>query len=312
MICIIALIVFAILALFSARFRPLAAEAFDCVFRRVTFRKCRSGLDKRLKADISGKLLKKNKSLGRFVYKYFEVISWIFLILLLLSLVQVGISTYNYAVYGNCNGPDEDGFCIFDPMNNGHSEMSQTGMCAAPGTGPIGNLSVPPLEDLPGIAQTGSANAPITVIEFGCFACPNTAKQAPEIKKLIEHYGTDIHFVYVDFPLPHHEFSEESAMAARCVQEQDPIKYWHYHFTIFDRQEEISETKLHMWAEELGMDMDLYELCMIHHETDWFVQNSIDVAVKSGVYGTPTFFINDEALVGVKKFKLLKAKIDAI
>ncbi len=67
MICVIALIVFAVLAVFSAKYRPLALEAFDCVFRRLTFRKCKSALDKRLKSKITGKVMKRHAGLAKFI-----------------------------------------------------------------------------------------------------------------------------------------------------------------------------------------------------------------------------------------------------
>jgi len=59
MICVLAMIVFGIMAIFSASHRPIAKEAFDCVFRRITLKKCKSGLDVRLKAKLIGKLMQK-------------------------------------------------------------------------------------------------------------------------------------------------------------------------------------------------------------------------------------------------------------
>lgn len=311
MICIIALVVFAILAVFSAKYRPLAAEAFDCVFRRVTFRKCTSGLDKRLKARITGKVMRRHKRAGRFLFRYFEVFSWLFLILLLASLVQVGISVYNYAAYGNCNGPDETGFCIFDPLGNHQPKISDSGVCAAPeGNATSEPLSAPDILSVSASPQVGSASAPVTIIEFGCFSCPNTAKQAPAVRKLIEHFGPDIRFVYVDFPLPVHEYSTEAAIAARCVYEQDPRLYWEYHFLLFEDQESFSEEGFRSWAISLGLNASSYDSCYAGDEARSFVDGQKEVGLRSGVFGTPTFFIDGEPLVGVQPYKLLKARVD--
>ena len=113
MICIIALIVFGILSIFSASYRPLAKEAFDCVFRRVTLRKCNTGFDVKVKSKIVGKLMNKSPGLARGVHKYFEFISWFFVILFFVSLVFSAEGVYNIIVYDNCYGPiDESGFCI--------------------------------------------------------------------------------------------------------------------------------------------------------------------------------------------------------
>ena len=101
MICLIALVVFGIMGIFSMKYRVIAKEALDCVFRRVTLRKCETGLDRRLKSQITGNLMRKSPVLGRFTFRHFEVISWVFTIILLASIVQSGISTYNFIAYGN-------------------------------------------------------------------------------------------------------------------------------------------------------------------------------------------------------------------
>jgi len=115
LICLIALVVFGILGIFSATHRKIALEAFDCVFRRVTFRPCNTAFDKKMKTKISMKLFKANKGLGGFVYKHFEAISWVFALLMIASLSFSAISVYNYIAYGNCNGPHSSEACIFDP-----------------------------------------------------------------------------------------------------------------------------------------------------------------------------------------------------
>ncbi len=116
MICFIALIVFAILGIFSAYYRRLAKEACDCVFRRLTFRRCSSNLDERLKSSITGKLMQKNIWLANKVYKNFELLSWIFVILMIASLFYSAYGLYNYVQYGNCNGQD-GGICIYNNIN---------------------------------------------------------------------------------------------------------------------------------------------------------------------------------------------------
>lgn len=310
MICVLALVVFAVLALFSARYRPLAAEAFDCVFRRVTFRKCRSGLDKRLKSQITGALMRRSKRAGRFVYRYFEVFSWLFLILLVASLMEVGFGLYNFALYGNCNGPDETGFCIFDPLGNHQVQVSDSGLCTAPEGAGVVPLTVPSPFALVGNPKTGSSRAKVTVIEFGCFSCPNTAKQQPAVRRLIEHFGTDIQFVYVDFPLPAHEYSAEAAVAARCVYEQDPLKYWQYHFLLFDNQDSFSIENFRAWALAVGADGAAYDECYASGRAAAYVSAQDELARDSGVFGTPTFFINGVPEVGVKSYKLLKIRVD--
>jgi len=118
MICLIALVVFGILGIFSVTYRKIAIEAFDCVFRRLTIRKCTSGLDKRLKGQITGKLMKKSPKFAGFTFKYFEFISWFFTIIMIISFVYAGMGAYNFIMYGNCNGENSQEACIYNGLNN--------------------------------------------------------------------------------------------------------------------------------------------------------------------------------------------------
>jgi len=114
MICIIALAVFSILAIFSVSYRPLAKESFDCVFRRITLRKCTTGLDTRLKSTIVGRIMKTSPKTAKITYKYFEVFSWLLVLLMIGSLFYSAYGLYNYAAHGNCNGEQATTFCVYD------------------------------------------------------------------------------------------------------------------------------------------------------------------------------------------------------
>jgi len=118
MICIIALPVFLILGIFSLKYRMLAKESFECVFRTITFRKCHSKLDQRIKSRVTGHILKYHPGAARFFFKNFGILSWIFTVLMVVSFVYSAIGIYNYAAYGNCNGPGSTAFCIFNPAGN--------------------------------------------------------------------------------------------------------------------------------------------------------------------------------------------------
>ena len=104
MICIIALVVFSIVGIFSATHRALAKEALDCVLRRVTFRPCNTGFDEKMKGMIVGRLLNRSVFAARFVKKYFEFISWGFIVLTLVSGFYTIQGGYNFYLYGSCNG----------------------------------------------------------------------------------------------------------------------------------------------------------------------------------------------------------------
>ncbi len=112
MICVIALVVFGILGIFSATHRQYFKEALSCVGRRVTLRPCNTNFDQVMKSKIVAKVMKRSPKLASFTHKNFEVISWVFMILMFVSMGYSAYSLYNLAVHGTCdiNHPEQ---CVF-------------------------------------------------------------------------------------------------------------------------------------------------------------------------------------------------------
>jgi hypothetical protein len=97
--CIIALIVFSIMGIFSASHRALAKEAFSCVFKRITFRPCDTGFQEKIKGKILSKLISRSVFLAKMVNKHYEILSWIFFILMMGSTIWVFRGVYNFYVF---------------------------------------------------------------------------------------------------------------------------------------------------------------------------------------------------------------------
>ncbi len=299
MICLLALIVFGILGIFSVSHRKLALEAFDCVFRRITFRKCESRLDVRLKSKITGRILRKNKALGRFVYSNFEIISWVFTILLIASLAYTAFGLYNYAVYGNCNG-DKGGFCIYDSISHETDTCTTTDAV-------VGSLITP--GELPEwIPNVGNMSSDVRIIEFGCYSCPYTRSFEPDVVKLVSEYGDRVEFSFVALPDNHHLLSWEAAYAARCAAKLG--MFWEYHNLLLstDFKEESDFSDL---ATSIGLDAFAFNSCMADSSTIQDVEAQHEIGIGAGVYGTPTFFVNHRVVVGPESYKQLTRVVDA-
>lgn len=103
MFCIAAFIVFAVLAIFSASFRPLAAKAWHCVLRRVTFRPCDISFGEEMKGKLVGKLVFTHPRLARFLNRWIDWLSFAFVILSVWSLLYVVNAGLNLWVYDTCN-----------------------------------------------------------------------------------------------------------------------------------------------------------------------------------------------------------------
>lgn len=101
-ICIIALVIFSFLSIVSARYRPLAKDAFKCVFKMIQFKPCDVQLETKIKDKITSKLMV-IPSLARFFYKNFKIISWAFTITFFASLIYSAYGIYNLIAIGRCD-----------------------------------------------------------------------------------------------------------------------------------------------------------------------------------------------------------------
>ena len=139
MFCLIALIVFSVLGIFSATHRQLAKEAFDCVFRRITLRPCNTGFDQKIKGKVVGKLLNRTPKLAKNIHRFWEPISWVLVIVFFVSLFLSGQTVYNLIKYKTCDPADPQN-CILSSQEecspSGHCEPCDCGIneidCQAP------------------------------------------------------------------------------------------------------------------------------------------------------------------------------------
>ncbi len=126
--CILALIILAFFSIFSVKYRPLAKEAFNCVFRRITLRPCKTEFNIKIKTLISSWFLKRNEKLGGFVFRRFEILSWIFVILFLVSGFFSMRSVYFYVRFGSCN-PAEPQNCVINQLTSPSNTNVATTTC---------------------------------------------------------------------------------------------------------------------------------------------------------------------------------------
>lgn len=282
-LCIIAFFVFAFMSIFSARYRPLAREGLNCVFRTVMMKPCDTGLDDRIKADLVSRVLRFSPAAARVVNAHFTAMSWIFVLLTLGSFAYTAYGVYNFYLYGNCDGPEAAGACILNDLTGDYGRFSEPKDLVAP-------------TQFDGITA-GNPNASITVVEFGCFTCPYTGKAESTVHRILAEY--DVYYVFKPFPLPNHQNSYETAKAVLCAEEQG--KHWVIKDMIFQQQmicAEEGEIAVDNLAEQAGLDMEAYQACMhgsgASERLDGFIQQGKD----SHLYATPTFFINGKPLVG--------------
>jgi protein-disulfide isomerase len=329
MLCLLALITSAVLAAFSARYRPLAREAIECVLRRVTLRKCTTGFDKQVKAAVAGKLMRTHPRTAKLMYRHMELLAWLFVAITTATAAYLGYGFYNYYHYGNCYGPVAKGFCIFDPSGT-HSKYS--GIL----TRYRGPKIVP---DAGGAPSVGPENAAVTVIEFGSYTCPYTRRSDAVVRELLRRRDGSVRFVYRQFPLDGleatantnqgmcadapahgtptpasavtesadvHAGAGRTAIAAYCARTQG--RFWEYHRLLCSRPDAAATCDgLVALAREALVDDKRFVECLDDPAAHAAVQTDFEAGVRAGLYGTPTFFVNGVELVAPSKEVLDRA-----
>jgi protein-disulfide isomerase len=137
----------------------------------------------------------------------------------------------------------------------------------------------------------GPISAPITIVEYGDFECPYTGKAYPIVKEIIRRLGDSICFVFRNFPLNEiHPHAEHAAEAAEAAGAQD--KFWQMHDYLFEHQEVLDDRHLLEYAKRVGLDIKTFEKEISRHIFAPVINDSLRNGIKSGVEGTPTFFLN--------------------
>lgn len=305
--CILALIVFGILGIFSASHRALAKEAFSCVFRRITFRPCNTGFQEKIKGRILGKLIKRSVFWTRVVNKNYELISWIFFILFIGSTAWVLVGGYNFYVYGSCNGLNQSGFCAFDPKgeNNKVSDIGGEVFCSVD-DGVEKELS---LENLNlSMFTTKNIQAKNTVFFIGCYACHYTRKAYPDIKKLIEEKKAN--YIFAHYPTK----NDDTLLGeiGYCVTKNYGNRFWDFNDYLFTANADyvLNKENTPEILKRFDFDVEKIMACANSLETKKVIENQISELNKTNLYGTPTVFINGKGFVGPKPFRVYKSAIN--
>ncbi|HEV8095763.1 MAG TPA: DsbA family protein [Burkholderiales bacterium] len=137
----------------------------------------------------------------------------------------------------------------------------------------------------------GASHAPVTVVEYGDFECPNCKQAAPVVKLLLQRFAGRIRFAYRHFPLEEvHPHALHAALAAETAAGQG--KFWQMHDLLYDNQSHLKLPQLRGYAQKLELELARYDAEMKGELHLQRVREQIESGSLSGVRATPTFFIN--------------------
>jgi protein-disulfide isomerase len=137
----------------------------------------------------------------------------------------------------------------------------------------------------------GSADAPVTLVEYGDYECPYCGAAYPIVKEVQARMGDRLRFVFRNFPITtSHPHAEQAAEAAEAAAAQG--SFWDMHDALYENQKRLGDEDLRAYAEELGLDLERFGGELGEHVHEARVHEDFLSGVRSGVNGTPTFYIN--------------------
>ena len=157
----------------------------------------------------------------------------------------------------------------------------------------------------------GRADAPVTLVEYGDYECPFCGQAHAIVREIRQIMGDRLRYVFRHFPLTQvHPHAEHAAEAAESAAEQG--KFWPMHDVLYANQDDLEDTSLAAYAQEIGLDPEhvLQDVVTAAHAET--IRAHFTSGVRSGVNGTPTFFINGQRHDGAwDRESLLAALEDA-
>ncbi len=156
----------------------------------------------------------------------------------------------------------------------------------------------------------GDEHAAITLVEYGDYQCPHCGHAYPIVKQVQQHFGKRLKFVFRNFPLNEvHPQAEAAAETAEFAAVH--ARFWEMHDGIFENQENLAPELLLELGKTFGLSVPDLAHALKAGTYATRVREDFMGGVRSGVNGTPTFFINTHRHEGPFEFEDLVAAIEA-
>jgi protein-disulfide isomerase len=139
--------------------------------------------------------------------------------------------------------------------------------------------------------RSGSSEARVTLVEYGDYECPHCARAFPIVERVRKRLGARMLFGFRHFPLSNaHPHAQMAAEAAEATASQG--RFWEMHEVLFADQQALEDEDLVARARRLGLDVARFEQELASGVHAARVRRDFRSGVRSGVNGTPTFFVN--------------------
>jgi len=156
---------------------------------------------------------------------------------------------------------------------------------------------------------TGSAHAPVTVVEYGDFECPNCKQAQSALKLLLERFDGRARLAFRNFPLEDvHPHALAAAEAAECAGGQG--QFWPMHDLLFANQDQLDDDSLKAYAKQIGLDGAQMLKEVYAGRFDALIDAHLQEGAAARVNATPTLFINGRQHMLPVKLQFLQRSVE--
>ena len=156
----------------------------------------------------------------------------------------------------------------------------------------------------------GPADAPVTLLEYGDYQCPHCQAAWPQVELVLRHFGRNLRYAYRHFPISTvHPLAKPAAETAEFAGAHG--RFWEMHSAIFANGHQLSGSTLFALASQLGLDPGELRDALENGDYADKVEADFLSGVRSGVNGTPCFFVNGVRHDGSYAAEDLAASINA-
>ncbi len=146
----------------------------------------------------------------------------------------------------------------------------------------------------------GDVNAPVKIVEFTDFECHFCGQVQPVLQQVLQTHPKEVSLVFKSFPLVMHPHAYTAHLAVMCANEQG--KFWEYRNTLFQNQRALKRVDLVAYAAQQGLNLEAFTQCLDEEKYASKIEADFNEGVRTGVMGTPTFFINGRPISGAQSF----------
>jgi protein-disulfide isomerase len=137
----------------------------------------------------------------------------------------------------------------------------------------------------------GPADAPATLVEYGDYECTYCGLAHPIVEEVQRRLGRQLRFAFRHFPLAEiHPHAQPAAEAAEAAGAQG--RFWEMHDLLYKNQQALDDADLLRYAHALELDLTRFVSELADRTWETRVREDFMSGVRSGVNGTPTFFVN--------------------